>query len=52
MHESTAAAVSALVTALQEHPDDLQDMQAYGNLPQHLIEYLEDYEDDLAEADA
>ena len=49
MHESTAAAVRALVAALQQQPDDLLDMQAYGNLPQHLIDYLEDHEDDLTQ---
>ena len=48
MHDTTAAAVRALVAALQQHPEDLQAMQVYGNLPQHLIDYLEDYEDDLS----
>ena len=49
MHDSTAAAVRALVAALQQHPDDLIDMQAYGDLPQHLIDFIEDHEDDLAQ---
>ena len=47
MHADTAAAVRALVAALQAHPEDLQAMNAYGHLPQHLIDFIEDHEDDL-----
>ena len=38
MQESTAAAVRALVKALEAHHDDLLDLTAYGNRPQHLID--------------
>lgn len=47
MHDATAAAVRALVAALQAHPEDLLAMQPYGALPQHLIDFLDDHEDDL-----
>ena len=47
MHTHTAAAVRALVAALQAHPEDLLAMQPYGALPQHLIDFLDDHEDDL-----
>ena len=47
MHADTAAAVSSLVASLRAHPDDLRLMQFYGNLPEHLIDFLADHEDDL-----
>jgi len=47
MHADTAAAVSSLVASLRAHPDDLRLMQVYGNLPEHLIDFLADHEDDL-----
>ena len=47
MHDATVAAVRALVAALKDHPDDLRAMQPYGNLPQHLIDLLDDYQHDL-----
>lgn len=47
MHDATAAAVRALVAALQAHPSDLLAMQPYGDLPQHLVDFLDDFEDDL-----
>ena len=47
MHERTADAVVALVKALAAHPDDLLTLRAYGNLPAHLVDLLEDYEHDL-----
>ena len=47
MHERTADAVVALVKALAAHPDDLLTLKAYGDLPTHLVDLLEDYQDDL-----
>ena len=47
MHDATAAAVRALVAALQAHPSDLRLMAPYGDLPQHLIDFLDDHEHDL-----
>lgn len=47
MHDDTVAAVRALVAALTAHPEDLRTMQPYGNLPQHLIDLLDDYQHDL-----
>ena len=49
MHDSTAAAVRALVEALKAHPEDLLAMRPYGDLPQHLIDFIEDHEDDLTQ---
>ena len=47
MHQRTADAVVALVEALKAHPDDLRTLKAYGDLPTHLVDLLEDYEHDL-----
>lgn len=47
MHQRTADAVLALVEALKAQPDDLRTLKAYGNLPDHLVDLLEDYEHDL-----
>ena len=49
MNHSTAAAVSALIEALKQHPEDLRVLQAYGDIPTHLIDLIEDYEDDLTQ---
>ena len=49
MHDTTAAAVRALVEALKAHPEDLLAMRPYGNLPQHLLDFIEDHEDDLTQ---
>jgi len=50
MHDDTADAVRALVAALMAHPEDISLMRAYGDLPQHLIDLLEDYDFDLENA--
>jgi hypothetical protein len=50
MHDDTADAVRALVAALMAHPEDISLMRAYGDLPQHLIDLLEDYDFDLKNA--
>ena len=47
MNPATLAAVSSLVDALKADPAALQSMQVYGNLPAHLIDFLEDHEDDF-----
>ena len=43
MHETTAAAVRALVAALQGHPEDARLLRPYGNLPAHLADVIEDH---------
>ena len=48
MHQSTAAAVRGLVAALSAHPEDLQLMKVYGDLPQHLLDFVSDFDDDLS----
>ena len=52
MHTDTATAVRALVTALLEHPADLALLKAYGDLPTHLTDLIEDHEDDLDNPEA
>ena len=47
MNSETAAAVSALVKALQADPAALHSMKSYGNIPEHLVDFLEDHEHDL-----
>jgi hypothetical protein len=47
MHDETAAAVRALVAALMANPEDIRLMRPYGDLPQHLIDFLQDHESDL-----
>ena len=47
MNPATLSAVSSLVDALKADPVALQRMQTYGNLTEHLIDFLEDHEDDL-----
>ena len=51
MNEPTAQAVRGLVEALQAHPEDLQMMKVYGDLPQHLLDLVSDYDDDLSMLD-
>ena len=48
MNSLTLNAVRSLVDAISAHPEDLQLMKVYGNLPQHLLDLVSDYEDDLS----
>ena len=45
MHQATKKAVLALVDAFQAHPEDLEALAVYGNLPQHLFDVVDDYDD-------
>lgn len=48
MHPDTIAAVRLLVLALERHPEDLATLAVYGDLPEHLIDLVDDYIDDNA----
>lgn len=51
MHPDTLAALRLLVLALEAHPEDLAELAAYGNFPEHLADVIDDYiEDDEDEA--
>ena len=46
MHPDTIAAVRLLVLALERHPEDLATLAIYGDMPEHLIDLVDDYIDD------
>ncbi len=46
MHPDTAAAVRLLVLALENHPEDLEILQVYGDMGEHLADLVDDYLDD------
>ena len=46
MNDLTKAAVFALVDALAAHPEDLKALAIYGNLPQHLLDIVDDFDDE------
>ncbi len=46
MNELTKAAVFNLVDALEAHPEDLGTLAVYGNLPQHLLDICDDFDDE------
>ncbi len=46
MHPDTLAALRLLVLALENHPDDLETLQIYGDMPEHLADLISDYLDD------
>ena len=46
MHPDTIAAVRLLVLALERHPEDLATLAVYGDLPEHLVDLVDDYIDD------
>ena len=52
MHQETAEAVRSLVAALLKHPSDLALLKAYGDLPTHLSDLIEDHESDLENEEA
>jgi len=46
MTDQTYNAMLSLAQALLDNPDDAKDLMIYGNLPQHLLDAISDYEDD------
>lgn len=46
MHPDTIAAVRLLVLALQAHPEDLETLQIYGGMGEHLADLADDYLED------
>jgi len=46
MHPDTCAALRLLVLALETHPEDLEIMQIYGSMAEHLADLISDYLDD------
>ena len=51
MHPDTLAAVRLLVLALERHPEDLETLQVYGDMGEHLADLIDDYLDDAEEED-
>lgn len=45
MHPDTLAALRLLVLCLEVHPEDLEVLMDYGQLPEHLADAIEDHED-------
>jgi hypothetical protein len=45
MHPDTAAAFRLLVLALENHPEDLEILQIYGDMGEHLADLVDDYID-------
>jgi hypothetical protein len=46
MHPDTIAAVRLLVLALENHPEDLEILEIYGDMGEHLADLIDDYLDD------
>ena len=46
MHPDTIAAVRLLVLALENHPEDLEILEIYGHMGEHLADLIADYLDD------
>jgi hypothetical protein len=44
MNPDTIAALRLLVLALEVHPEDLAELAAYGNIPEHLADVIDDLE--------
>jgi hypothetical protein len=49
MHPDTLAALRLLVLALENHPEDLEILEAYGGMGEHLADLIDDYLDDTEE---
>ena len=45
MHPDTIAAVRLLVLALENHPQDLETLEVYGDMGEHLVDLIDDYID-------
>jgi hypothetical protein len=53
MHADTLAALRLLAVTLILHPEDAEELNAYGNVAGHLADVIDDYfEDDDEEDDA
>ena len=52
MHDDTLAAVRLLVLALETHPEDLEILQVYGSMGEHLADLIADYIDTDEDEDA
>ena len=46
MHDDTIKALQQLAEALIANPADVIELQAYGNLPEHLSDVLHDFTSD------
>jgi ATP/maltotriose-dependent transcriptional regulator MalT len=46
MHPDTAAAIRLVVLALENHPEDLEILQVYGDMAEHIADLVDDYLDD------
>jgi len=46
MHPDTIAAIRLLTLALEAHPEDLEVLQIYGSMGEHLADLIDDYLDD------
>ena len=46
MHDDTFQAMSDLAQALLDNPDDAKELMTYGDLPQHLLDAITDYENE------
>ena len=44
MHDDTMAAIKHLAQCLADHPEDLETANAYGSIPEHLADLIEDHE--------
>ena len=42
MHDETIEALRRLAVVLMKHPEDVQELQLYGELPDHLSDILND----------
>lgn len=43
MHPDTLTALVRLAEVLADHPDDLDALRVYGNLPAHLADVIDDH---------
>ena len=46
MHPDTLAALRLLGLALTAHPEDIETLAIYGDMPGHLADVIDDYIDD------
>lgn len=46
MHRDTLAALRLLVLALEAHPEDIEALNIYGNIAEHLADVIDDHFDD------
>jgi len=51
MHADTIAAIRLLTLALEAHPEDLEVLQIYGSMAEHLADLIDDYIDNEEEVE-